>query len=133
MPFVGLFESIEGSHDRRAKLQLLEEQLNISKEWIKTSDVSIRKEIEKEEINITVPVNREVLIIEKKTIHEDSETIRIPISEERVEVMKHSIVLNDISIFRHQFEEIKSFEESFKKEKLHLETKGDPKVINSEK
>ena len=49
-----------------ANLKLREEQLNIYKNWKQTGEVAIHKEISTEEKTITVPIIREVLVIEKK-------------------------------------------------------------------
>jgi len=129
--------------DQSAKLQLHEEELDISKKWIKTGEVSIHKEVFTEEKTITIPVTHEELIIEKKVLAtenpdqtgEHTEIIRIPISEERIEVIKHPTVLEDVAIYKRQFQETKSVTETLKKEKVHIETTGNPEVVdkNTEK
>jgi uncharacterized protein (TIGR02271 family) len=129
--------------DNSAKLQLHEEKLDISKEWIKTGEVTIHKEIFTEEKTITIPVIHEELIIEKKVLDaentdptaEHTEIIRIPISEERIEVIKHPTVLEDVAIYKRQFQETKSVTETLKKEKVHMEITGNPEVVdkNTEK
>ena len=129
--------------DHSAKLQLHEEKLDITKKWIKTGEVAIHKEIFTEEKNITIPVIHEELIIEKKVLDAENpdqtdghtEIIRIPISEERIEVIKHPTVLEDVAIYKRQFQETKSVTETLKKEKVHMETTGNPEVVdkNTEK
>ncbi|MTK11548.1 MAG: YsnF/AvaK domain-containing protein, partial [Clostridiaceae bacterium] len=109
-------------------IQLHEEKLDIAKKWIQTGEVNIHEEVLTEEKNITVPVNRKELVIEKKGSDGNSEAIRIPISEERVEIIKHPIVLENVEVFKHQYQDIKSIEETLKKEKLHVETTGDAAV-----
>ncbi|MGK3722507.1 YsnF/AvaK domain-containing protein [Priestia megaterium] len=126
-----------------AKLQLHEEKLDISKKWIKTGEVAIHKEVFTEEKTITIPVIHEELIIEKKVLDaenpdqtgEHTEIIRIPISEERIEVIKHPTVLEDVAIYKRQFQETKSVTETLKKEKTHMEITGKPEVVdkNTEK
>lgn len=121
-------------------LKLQEENLNIIKKWIKTGEVSIHKEILTEEKNITIPVKREELVIEKKILDEETlnkkdehnENIRIPISEERIEVVKHLVILEDVSVYKRQFQEIKHIEEIVRKEKAHIESTGNGIVINEE-
>ncbi|MBC2582612.1 YsnF/AvaK domain-containing protein [Clostridium sp. DJ247] len=123
-----------------AKLQLREEQLDIAKKWIQTGQVTMHKEVFTEEKNITVPVTREELVIEKKVLDgkapnkmdRHTEKIRIPISEERIEVIKHPLVLEDVEIYKHQFQETECIEKTLKKEQIHLETTGDPKIIDKE-
>lgn len=119
-----------------ARLQLREEQLEISKELMHTAEVTSHKERITEEKTITVPVTREELIIEKKNLSSEedgsegksSEIMRIPISEERVEIVKHPVQLEDVSIYTKQYEETEHIEETIKKEKAHIETSGDVKV-----
>lgn len=119
------------------RLKLLEEKLDISKKQVQTGDVKIHKEVVTEEKNFTIPLNREELVIEKKIITPNdigdnnyhTETIRIPISEERAEFIKHTVPLEDVSISKHQFQEIKTVEETLKKEKLHVDTDGTPKIV----
>lgn len=129
--------------DYSAMMQLHEEKLDISKKWIQTGAVSIHKEVFTEEQTITVPVTHEELIIEKKVLDTESpnqtgehtEIIRIPISEERIEVIKHPAVLEDVAIYKRQFQETKSVKETLKKEKVYIETTGNPEVVdkNTEK
>jgi uncharacterized protein (TIGR02271 family) len=120
--------------NEEAKLQLREEQLNISKKHIQTGKVSMHKEIITEEKNITVPITREELVIEKTTLNlqtpEETETIRIPITEERIDISKHQVPLQDVSVHKHHFEETTQVKEVLKKEKIHVQTTGNIKVIN---
>lgn len=122
------------------KLQLHEEQLDITKKRIQTRIVTMHKEVFTEEKTITVSVTREELVIEKRVLDENSpdkmdghtDIIRIPISEERIEVIKHPVVLEDVKIYKHQFHDTKCIEETLKKEMLHLEIIGNPRIINKE-
>jgi uncharacterized protein (TIGR02271 family) len=117
-------------HDSQT-LQLHKEELQISKKWIDTADVKIYKNTYKEEKQITVPITREELVIEKKkanpqgTFDGEIETIRIPLSEEHIEITKHPVTLEDVEIYKNQFEEILHVNETVKEEKLHIHTNGD--------
>ncbi len=123
------------------KLKLREEQLEISKELVQTGSVDIHREIIKEEKTIVVSVTREELVIEKKASNVDpsndknthTEIIRIPISEERIEVVKHPVILEDVSVYKRQFQENQHIEEVLKKEKLNIEILGDVKVRDNDK
>jgi len=118
------------------KLQLKEEELDISKEKVQTGEVNIYKEIINEEKTITVSVVREELVIEKQIFNgkEDSQTntIRIPISEEHIEIIKHPVVLENVDIYNKEFQDIKQIESTLKKEKLSIKTTGDAKVIDNQ-
>lgn len=125
------------SDNQVQKLQLHEEQLDISKTWIQTGEITVRREVVTEIKRIEVPVVREELVIEKKILDaksldqqaEHTETIRIPISEERIEITKHPTALEDISIYKNTFEEIVQIDETLKKEILDVNTTGSPIVI----
>lgn len=126
------------SSQNNATFQIKEEQLDIVKKWIQTGDVKIHKEIFSEEKSFTIPIQREELVIEKKSIasdtsrDKDSETqiIRIPLNEEQVEFSKHKVILEDISIYKQQIKDIEHIEETLKKEKPKVEISGSPNVIN---
>lgn len=117
---------------KQGTLQLREEQLDISKERIKTGEVSMHKESYTEEKTITVPVVHEELVIEKRILGQEAETIRIPIKEERIEIVKHPVALEDVSYYINQYETTKHIEETLKREKLHIETDGDIEVIDKD-
>lgn len=117
-------------------LQIKEEQLELAKKWIQTGDVKIYKESFTEEKTFTVPIEFEELVIEKKNLisatpeHNDvpTEVIRIRLSEEHVEFTKHTVVLEDVSIYKQQKEDIKHIVESLKREEINVKISGSPKV-----
>ncbi|WP_045517279.1 YsnF/AvaK domain-containing protein [Clostridium sporogenes] len=125
---------------RDMKMQLREEQMKISKNKIQTGEVSIHKEVLTEEKNITVPVKREELVIEKTVcdpqFHDKSEshteTIRIPIKEERIDIHKQPVDLEDVSVSKDQYEEVKHITETLKKEVPHISINGDAKIVDKE-
>jgi uncharacterized protein (TIGR02271 family) len=124
--------------DSKLILPIREEQLKIHKKKIKTGEVSIHKETFTEEKNIKVPVTREELVIKKKNLASDTpgedsvNTIRIPISEEQIDISKHKVILEDVKVFKHQSQDIEHIEEILKKEKLHVKTIGDAKLIDED-
>ncbi|WP_010250550.1 YsnF/AvaK domain-containing protein [Acetivibrio cellulolyticus] len=121
---------IKKTYANAAKLQLKEERLDISKKLIQTGEVRMHKEVLTEERSITVPVIREELVIEKKAISDDTnadehtETIRIPISTERIEIVKHTVILEDVEVYKRKFQEFQHIEENLKKEKLNVKTQN---------
>jgi uncharacterized protein (TIGR02271 family) len=112
-------------------LKLHKEELQVSKKWIETANVTVYKKSYTEEKQILVPVRREELIIEKKILNSEGETdknietIRIPLREDRIEVTLHPTLLEDVEIYKNQYEEIKQVIETLKEEKVHIETIGD--------
>ncbi|WHY02556.1 YsnF/AvaK domain-containing protein [Neobacillus sp. DY30] len=121
-------------HNDDLTIKLHKEELQVSKKWIDTANVTVYKKIYTEEKQISVPVRREELIIEKKVVNSDGatnndiETICIPIREDRIEVTLHPTLLEDVEIYKNQYEEIKEVIETLQEEKVHIETIGDIKV-----
>ncbi|MEH7503020.1 YsnF/AvaK domain-containing protein [Neobacillus drentensis] len=70
-------------------------------------------------------INANALLNPESTTDTILETIRIPLSEERIEVTKHPIILEDVEIFKNKIEEHIQFNETLKEEKLHIDTVGD--------
>lgn len=126
------------SSDNSIKLWLHQEQLDIAKKLIKTAEVSVHMETCTEEKNITVPVIREELVIEKKPLNseasnnndEASEIIRIPISKEEIEIVKNKMILEDVSIYTEQIQSVKHIEETIKKEELKVTSTGKCTVVD---
>jgi uncharacterized protein (TIGR02271 family) len=125
-------------HQEDVTLKLHKEELQIVKKWVDTADVTVYKKTYTEEKQILVPVTREELIIEKKVLDPatgtDSkiETTRIPLSEDRIEVTLNPTILNDVEIFKKQYEEIIQMDENVKEEKVHINTFGDVKVVTGD-
>lgn len=98
-------------------LQLREEQMDISKHWIQTDNVKMHRETIDDEQTIVVPVTREELVIEKSG---HPQIIRIPLTEERVEVVKHQVVLNDVDVYTRHFTDQTRVDAILKKEQLQV-------------
>ena len=115
-------------------IKLHKEDLQVSKKWIETANVTVYKKSYTEEKQILVPVRREELIIEKKIVNSEGETdknietIRIPLREDRIEVTLQPTILEDVEIYMNQYEELKHVIENLKEEKVHIETVGDIKL-----
>ena len=106
-------------------LQLREEQLDIKKERVQTGEVKVHKEVVEEQKTFTVPIKREEMVVEAG----DEEELRIPLKEEEVEINKHPVQVNEVSITTRQIKEMKQIKEKLKKETAHVEVAGDADVI----
>jgi uncharacterized protein (TIGR02271 family) len=117
-------------------IQLHKEEMEINKKWVDKADVIIYKKKYTEEKQIMVPVTREDLIIEKKLANPQNptdiklETIRIPLSEEQIEVTLTPAILNDVEMYKNQYEELIQVHETLKEEKVHIETVGNVNVVD---
>ena len=119
-------------------LQLHKEEMEINKKWVGTANVKIYKKKYTEEKQILVPVTYEDLIIEKKVTNPENstdtklETICIPLSEERIEVTLTPAILNDVEVYKNQFEELIQVHETLKEEKVDIETVGNVKLVDED-
>ncbi|MED4532017.1 YsnF/AvaK domain-containing protein [Metabacillus fastidiosus] len=106
-------------------LQLREEQLNIKKERIQTGEVKVHKEVVEEQKTFTVPIRREEMVIEAG----DEEEFRIPLKEEEIQINKHPVQLNEVSITTRQIQEMKQIKEKLKRETADVEVAGKADVL----
>ncbi|KHF38893.1 YsnF/AvaK domain-containing protein [Halalkalibacter okhensis] len=109
---------------RRKTLQLREEELELTKKRVQTGEVKIHHEVVKDNKTITVPIKRQEMVIE--TANEDE--IRIPIKEEEIEIHKHPVKINEVSVENRQIEENVTVTEKLKKEVAHLDVEGEADV-----
>lgn len=122
-------------------LKLCEEQLDIIKQQVTTGTVNLRTEVVTEDKNITVPVTREELVIEKTVPDSETcdreepvtETVRIPLREEQVEINKKMVELEDVNVYRRQFQTTETVNETVKKEQLRVETTGEAIAVSKGK
>jgi len=126
-------QMMENNPTNNIKLFIQEEKLDVKKKWIKTGEINFHKEVLTEEKNFTIPVMREELVIEKKYIDTESphqvmstETTRIPIREERIEINKHIIELEEVEIYKQQLEQTETVKTMLKKEVLFSKTTAIP-------
>ena len=107
-----------------ATFQIKKEQLDIAKEWVQTGDVVIYRETITEDKTFIVPIKREELVIKKKNLASitpgqkdmPEEIIRIVLNEEYVEFNKHTVDIEDVSVYKQQILDIKHIEETLKRE-----------------
>jgi uncharacterized protein (TIGR02271 family) len=116
-------------------LQLHKEELEIKKNWEKKADVKVYKRTFTADKQIIIPVTYEELIIEKLplnsegTLDGEKEIIRIPLKEDRIEVVLHPTILEDVEIYKRQYEEIIEVNEMVQKEVFQIETTGDVTLV----
>jgi len=119
-------------------IQLQEEHLRAVKEQ-ETGEVDVRKEVHTEHKQITVPVEREEVVIERRsasgrgTGDMKAEEIRIPVKEERVRVTKEPIVKEEVTVSKRKTRDTRTVEGDVKKEELVVEQKGQAKVRQTSK
>jgi uncharacterized protein (TIGR02271 family) len=114
-------------------VQLTEEEIVAGKRVEKVGEVHVKKEIITEEKQITVPVTREVIRVERVAVSHEAHaedhpfeevSYEIPIREEHVTIEKHSVVHEELRIGK----EIQRGEETasatVRRERAEVETLG---------
>lgn len=115
------------NRNKEQTLQLREEQLSIKRERVQTGEVKIHKEVVEEQKTFTVPIKREEMVIEAG----DEEELRITLKEEEIEINKHPVQVNEVSITKRQIDEMKQIKEKLKKETAHVDVAGDADIIKN--
>ena len=116
--------------------QLKEEHLKANKQTVDAGNVRVRKEVHTEHKQITVPVEREEVVIQRRSgsgrkgatgdIH--AEEIRIPTKEERVIVTKETVVNEEVTVGKRKVHDTKTVSGDVRKEELVVESEGGAKV-----
>jgi uncharacterized protein (TIGR02271 family) len=124
--------AVRDAFDRTIRLH--EERLKVDKTQERTGEVQVRKEVHTEHQQITVPVEREEVVIERRpasgTAAGDfrAEEIRIPVKEEKVNVSKETVVKEEVTVGKRKVTENETVSGDVRKEELKVEEKGDVKV-----
>ncbi len=129
-------------------IPLREEMLTAQTQPVEIGEVFIRKEIITEEKTITVTVQREEIIIERRqtgtqetpsgelkgTLVElaPGETIRIPIREEQVFIEKRPVVTGELIVGKRSVQEIRHFSDTVRREVPHVDQVGDVIIHGSD-
>lgn len=112
---------------------LVEEEVIASKHVDKVGDVHVRKEIITEEKQITVPVTREVLRVERVAVSHDArpgdkvfqkETYDIPISEEHITIEKRPVVREELVVGKEIEQAEETASTTVRRERAEIETSG---------
>ena len=122
-------------------IQLKKEHLKAEKETVSKGDVKVRKEVHTEHKQITVPVEHEEVVIERRPAHGrkagsaamKTEEIRIPTKEERVHVSKETVVKEEVSVGKRKVRGTETVTGDVKEEELVVESKGGATVRQTNK
>ena len=127
------------SEDGRV-IQLHEEHLRANKEQVEAGAVKVRKEVHTEKKQITVPVEREEVVVERRpasgkaaTADMSAEEIRIPVKEERVHVTKEPVVTEEVTVGKRKVRENRTVSDTVRKEEAVVESEGDASVRQTTK
>ncbi|PIG94747.1 DUF2382 domain-containing protein [Gloeocapsopsis sp. IPPAS B-1203] len=121
-------------------LKLYEERLIATKNRIKTGEVAVGKRVETETAKVSVPIEKERVIIERVSSVEgeiiepgelsfqEGEIVRIEVYEETPEIHKEAFVREEIKIRKVVEQSTVEAEEIIRREELDIDTQGQPNV-----
>ena len=125
-------------------LKLYEERLIANKKRVKTGEVAVSKHIETETAKVSVPIERERVVIERVTPTDAGtavpvgeadfrqvETTRVEIYEETPDIQKEAFVREEVRVTKVVDQETVEAQEMLRREELDVNTGGSPVVDTS--
>jgi uncharacterized protein (TIGR02271 family) len=126
-------------------LKLYEERLVANKTRVKTGEVSVGKHIETETARVSVPIEKERVVIERVTPttsetvvdsrelkFEEGEVARIDLYEETPDIQKETFVREEVRVRKVVDKETVEAQETIRREELDIDTQGDLHVNDSD-
>ena len=135
-----LYTHAETDLDDRQSLKLYEERLVANKERFRAGAVSIGKRVETETQSVSVPVEKERIVIERTAVNEgtvvapgeatfaEGEVARVEVYEESANVEKQAFVREEVSVRKEVEQETVTARETIRREELEVETDGDATI-----
>jgi uncharacterized protein (TIGR02271 family) len=122
-------------------IRLYEERLIASKNRVKTGEVTVGKHIETETARVSVPIEKERVIIERVTLadagtvvstgeanFQEGEVARIEGYEETPEIHKEAFVREEVRVRKVVEQDTVEAQETIRREELDINTEGTPAV-----
>ena len=130
-----LYTANEGNNQ---KIRLYEERLLTNKNRVKTGEVAVGKHIETETQEVSVPVEKERVIIERTTPTEarevtpgtvdfsEGEVARMEVYEETADIQKQAFVREEVNVRKEVTQDTVNATETLRREELDVDTDGNP-------
>jgi len=122
-------------------LKLYEERLIANKTRAKTGEVAVGKRVETESVHVTVPIEKERVVVERMptdsvavapgeaTFHE-GEVARMEVFEETPDIRKEAFVREEVRVRKEVDRDMVEADETIRKERLDIDKTGNPTVQN---
>lgn len=122
--------------DGRQSLKLYEERLVANKERFLAGTVTVGKKVETETATVSVPVEKERVIVERTTltnneivtpgeaVFNQGEVAKIEVFEESADIEKQAFVREEVSVRKEVDKDTVSAQETIRREELDIETDG---------
>lgn len=126
--------------DGTQSLKLYEERLVANKERFLAGSVTVGKRVETETATVSVPVEKEKVVIERTTPTEmrevapgeatfnDTGVTKVEVYEETANIEKQAFVREEVSVRKEVEQDVVTGEETIRREELDVETKGDTTI-----
>lgn len=132
----GLYNLDDRNHQN---LRLYEERLIANKTRAKTGEVAVGKHVETENVSVSVPIEKERVVIERttpsntvvtpdSTAFQEGEVARVEVYEETPDIHKESFVREEVSVRKEVDRETVQADETLRREELDIDTQGQPIV-----
>jgi uncharacterized protein (TIGR02271 family) len=122
-------------------LRLYEERLIANKTRAKTGEVAVGKRVETEKAKVSVPIEKERVVIERVTpagagaavapaadAFKQGEVARVEVYEETPDIRKEAFVREEVTVRKEVERETVNAEETLRREELNVDTEGRPVV-----
>jgi uncharacterized protein (TIGR02271 family) len=132
-----LFDLDAGNHEN---LKLYQERLVANKIRQKTGDVTIGKVIETETTQVSVPIEKERVVIERVPVDsreavvpgdrafQEGEVARMEVYEESADIRKEAYVREEVKVTKVVDQDVVTAEEQLRREELDVDANGNPRV-----
>lgn len=134
--------ALYGLNDRdHQNLRLYEERLIANKTRQKTGEVAVGKRIETEEAHVSVPVERERVVIERTTpmdagstavdeaaAFREGEVARVEVYEETPDIRKEAFVREEVNVRKEVDQDTVEANDTIRRERLDVNKSGNPVV-----
>jgi uncharacterized protein (TIGR02271 family) len=132
-----LYDVNEGNNQR---IKLYEERLLTNKERHKTGEIAVGKHVETETARVSVPVEKERVVIERTTptserevtpgatAFQEGEVARMEVYEETADIQKQAFVREEVSIRKEVERDTVDATEMIRREELDVDVDGNPMI-----
>ena len=127
--------------DGDVRVTAVEEQLEAHKRVRSGGEVEIRKEVVTEQKQITVPVMREEVHVERHAVNRPAgtgeagfkgDTIRVPVVEEEVEIRKRPVVREEVRVSKTPHVEQRTATESVRREEIDVDREHEKRITRKD-
>ena len=127
-------------------LRLYEERLIANKKRVKTGEVAVGKRVETETTRVSVPIEKERVVIERVTPADAGRAVapgeadfregavaHVEIYEETPDIRKEAFVREEVRVIKEVERETVNAQETIRREELDIDTQGTPIVESSDR